>query len=94
MTKIEGVPDSSEAKPGMAFYAGSGPQGKTCDDCIHRGYRRESQRGHWSQAAGREVFKTYRVRSCAQFKKLTGMHGMPVEDDYAACKYFEQKSAR
>jgi hypothetical protein len=35
LTQIEGVPDRSSVKRGMAFYAGTGPLGMTCGDCDH-----------------------------------------------------------
>lgn len=33
MTRLEGVPDTDDAKPGMAYFAGTGPIGKTCGKC-------------------------------------------------------------
>ena len=89
MTTLPGVTDSSQAKPGMAFYAGTGPLNSTCGGCKHRGYLRQSQAGHW--VAGAMRYKSYRVRSCAMFKKLSGLHGPPVENEYPACKYYEPK---
>lgn len=91
MTKIDGYPSSDQAIPGMAFFAGTGPEGKTCGDCKHRGYYRQSQRPTWNEARQEEVYRSYRVTSCAVFKKMAGHHGTPVEKDCKACKYFEQK---
>ncbi len=91
LTKIDGVPDSDTAKPGMAFFAGTGPRDATCGGCSFRGYTRQSQRGHWNENLKQEVFKSYRVRACQMFKKLTGMDWPPVEDDYSACKYYAPK---
>ncbi len=89
MTKLEGVPDSDAAKPGMAFFAGTGPYGATCGDCKLRGYQRQSMKGVWNEKLQQEVFRNYRVTSCQQYRRLTGHHGAPVDKDYPACKYFE-----
>ncbi len=35
MTRLEGVPDRDDVKPGMAHFAGTGPSGKTCGKCKH-----------------------------------------------------------
>lgn len=91
MVKLPGVPSRDDAKPGMAFFAGTGPAGKTCGDCKLRGYSRESSHGHWNEARGQLVYRSYRVQKCAQFKKMTGHHGTDVNAEYRACKYFEQK---
>jgi hypothetical protein len=80
LTRIKGVPDSSEAKPGMAFFEGTGPQDKRCGDCHHRGYYRETANG-----------KHRKVLACQMFKKLSGRHGPPIDRNWHACKYFEQK---
>ena len=41
MTRIPGVPDRlNDVKPGMAWYCGTGPRGKTCGDCEFRTYPR------------------------------------------------------
>lgn len=91
MTKIEGVPDSSDVKPGMAFFAKTGPAGTTCGDCKFRGYTRESSKGHWSEAAQDTVYRTYRVQKCLMVKKMTGHHGADVDADNHSCKFFEPK---
>jgi len=74
MTKLKGVPDSGDVRPGMAYYAGSGPAGKTCGLCRHRGYFDDSHDKRYG---------------CAMFKKLTGRNGPPVRTFYSACKYYE-----
>jgi len=94
MTKIEGYPEADDCKPGMAFFAGTGPAGKTCGDCKHRGYSRQSQKGTWSDGLQQDVYRSYRVNKCAMFKKLSGHHGQDISKQYAACKYFEAKAER
>ncbi len=92
MTKIEGVADTDDAKSGMAFFAGTGPYGKTCGNCKHRGLTRMSQKATYSEQAKEFVHKTYRTSQCAMFKKLAGEYGSAVKKDYPACKYFEQRA--
>jgi hypothetical protein len=75
MTKIAGVADRSDAKPGMAFFAGTGPFAESCGTCRHRGYMRKGRRN----------------TACAMYFKLTGRHGVSVSEYYQACKYFTPK---
>lgn len=91
MVKIDGVPDADAIRPGMAFFCGAGPAGKQCGDCVHRGYRRESRRGTWSDKIQQMVHRSYKVQKCAMFKKMAGVHGPDVDGDNPSCKYFEQK---
>lgn len=80
MTQIEGVPDTDDALPGMAFFAGTGPYGKTCGHCVHRGYYKENRAGDLK-----------RTSACEKFRKLAGgEHGPPVKKRYPACKYFQE----
>jgi hypothetical protein len=81
MVKEPGVPDRADMRPGMAYFAKTGPAGKTCGDCEHRGYYRDSATSRSS----------YWVSKCGQFKAMTGRHGADVKTDYPACKYFEAK---
>lgn len=81
MVKEAGVPDKSDARPGLAHFAGSGPAGKACADCVSRGYYRQSQSSD----------NTYRYQGCAKFKSMTGRSGPEVRPDNRACKYFEPK---
>jgi hypothetical protein len=75
LTKIEGVPDRSAVRAGMAFFSGSGPAGKTCGDCKHL------------DGTGRKK----RAGRCLMFKKLAGRRGEEIDLRYSACKYFEAK---
>jgi hypothetical protein len=91
MTRIEGVADTDEALPGMAFFAGTGPAGKTCGDCKHRGLIRESQKAIYSEKLQDFYHKSYRTTQCAMYRKLSGHHGSAVKGDYPGRKYFEAK---
>lgn len=91
LTKIAGVPDSDTAIPGMAYFAGTGPENKTCGDCIWRGYYRKRETSHWDEKLQREVVKTYKHQGCEKFRSLTGRHGPIVDADNKSCKYFESR---
>lgn len=79
LTKIPGWQDKRDVQPGMAHFARTGPAGKTCGDCAHRGYFRNKD----------DVRKHY---GCARFRQLTDKNGPAVESGWHACKYFNQKS--
>lgn len=91
MTKLPGVPDSDQALPGMAFFSGTGPIGKTCADCKFRGLVRESRKETFNERTQQFVRKSYRTTQCQMFKRLAGEHGAAVKKDYPSCKYFEAK---
>ena len=91
MTKISGVADTDEALPGMAFFAGTGPAGKTCGSCKFRGLIRESQKAIYSEKLQDFYRKSYRTTQCQMYKKLSGHHGAAVKSEYDACKYYEPK---
>jgi hypothetical protein len=92
MVKVPGVPESETAIAGMAYFSGTGPEGKTCGDCLHRGYRRESQNGTWNELKKEMTYTSYRVQKCARFKSMTGHHGTDIAADNKCCKYFEAKA--
>lgn len=80
---------------GMAHFAGTGPEGKTCHDCKFRGYRRVQGAGIW----GNVLDSFYRYYGCAKFFMLTGNHGPAIKwqspGGYpAACKYFINRPER
>lgn len=91
MTKVEGVPDSSAAVPGMAYFPDTGPFGRTCGECIHRGYKRVSSKETFNERTQTWFAKTRSVTACAMFKRLAGCHGPAIDADNHACKYFEAK---
>jgi hypothetical protein len=71
----------------MAYFAGTGPQGKTCGDCAHRGYQREVLSPH---SDGGTVWQR-EYRGCRRYKQLAGHDGPVVKTTYAACREFRQK---
>lgn len=84
MTRLPGVPDRADAIRGMAHFAGSGPEGKTCGDCRHRGYSRLT----------RDEDHSWWHRGCEMYRRLTGRFGPRISRDLAACRYFEEKPGR
>lgn len=89
MVPVPGYPSRDDACPGMAHFAGTGPDGKTCGDCRLRGVWRDRQK--YSDDRGRwEDVRSYNG-SCSMFKKLTGKFGPVVQKAWRACRYFEQK---
>ena len=94
MTKLDGVADTDDIKPGMAFFAGTGPLDKTCGDCSLRGYYVESRKERYNERTQEFVRRSYRTTKCQMYRKLAGHHGGSVKSEYAACKYFEQKKTK
>ena len=71
MTKIPGVPEKKTAKPGMAFYEGSGPLKKTCGDCdLMKSVERTLRCSQFTKMAGKDgpPIRTY-YDACKYFKQ-------------------------
>lgn len=83
LTKPDPALAAKQAKtyPGMAFFAGTGPDGKTCSQCSQYGFYRE----------GRNE-KTRKVNGCKMFWELAGHPGPAFSGDAASCKYFIPKA--
>jgi hypothetical protein len=81
--------DVSEAQrntaPGQAFWAGSGPKGQTCGNCLFHGY--------WFELLNEAGLSTGSRRSggCEKYRRLTGQHGAAISADLKACEYFAAK---
>jgi hypothetical protein len=75
-------------EPGMAHFAGTGPDGATCGQCKFRGYWRERMNGSGFPIGGS------RSQACAKFHSLTGGHGPAINKNLRACKYFEPVTGR
>ena len=84
------IPDSSEIKPGMAHFEGSGPYGATCGDCIHRGYYRAGK-NVFNEQTGMIEETRRKTLGCKEFLRLSHKHGPKVDADWKACRYFELK---
>jgi hypothetical protein len=75
-----------QTREGQAHFAGTGPFGATCGECVFLGY--------WKQirSARDDTVKTQRVGGCEKFYQLTGKHGPAVPQGTEACRYFQRKS--
>jgi hypothetical protein len=65
---------------GMAHFAGTGPNGRTCREC-----------SHWDQHGARNKYDTkLKDERCKKFSALAqGKKGQAVPADAFACKYFD-----
>ena len=70
--------------PGMAFWAGSGPAGKTCRECIHW------QADGYYAGGNRAFNQGLKPGICRKARAMTmGKAQPPVRYINSACKYFE-----
>lgn len=93
MTRIPGVSDRDDIKPGMASFEGSGPIGKTCASCACRGYWRASK-SKFNPRTGLIEERGYQSSSCRMFLTLTHRHGPAVDKKWRACKYYAPADRR
>lgn len=82
MTQLPGVPDRGSIRPGMAYFAGTGPYNTTCGQCVHRGYWKQRRK---MDGTNNPIY----IRSCEMHRKLSGTHGPPVDERWPSCKYFD-----
>src|SRR5262245_43805309 len=83
LTRVPGQPLSIDARPGMAYFANSGPLGATCGDCKFRGYYKQG-----IKRDGTEFSRPH--NGCLKFKQMTGKkYGPVVLAEWGACKYFQ-----
>ena len=89
LTVVDKILDEQAAKTpvGMAFWAGTGPKGKTCRECrfyTFNGYK--SARGN----KGGQLKNS----PCQKFIALTnGVDTNRIPYDTSSCKYFDQNPA-
>jgi hypothetical protein len=80
---------ADDVRPGMAYFTNTGPRGKTCGTCVHRGHvylkKKINERGRTLEE------KSVRNNGCEMFHKLSGKHGPAVKKDWNACKYYEAR---
>ena len=70
--------------PGMAHWAGTGPEGAFCSNCNHYGYEYFTSKGRLMR----------RLSACGKFYAMTETHGDTLPSKTDACKYFSPLSAR
>jgi hypothetical protein len=63
---------------GMAYWAGSGPEGKTCRECRNLGKAQYSTSG------------MLKATKCDKYTELSYREGKAIPYDSRACKYFIQ----
>ena len=71
--------------PGMAHFAGTGPHGSTCRECIFWAHGPHDYRAKNGKYRG-----LIEPATCKKFQQMTGVMGSKIPDDALACKYFEQ----
>lgn len=74
--------------PGMAHFAGTGPHGKTCRECIFWNHVLYDYRAKNGKFRGLIL-----PANCKKYKQITQSVGDKVPDDAGSCKYFEKNSA-
>jgi hypothetical protein len=92
LTKLPGVLDADDVKPGMAYFANTGPIGKTCETCCYRGYWRNSK-GKFNPRTNLIEEKHTFYGGCRMFLKLSGRHGPRIDKKWNACKFYEHKQS-
>lgn len=70
--------------PGMAHFAGTGPHGSTCRECIFWAHGEHDYRSKNGKYHGLIL-----PASCNKYRRLTQNIGDKIPDDARACKYFE-----
>jgi hypothetical protein len=71
--------EQAQSVPGMAHFAGTGPNGKTCGQCEFWGYQVTTPEG-----------LKFQFR-CKKYNELTRKHGNIITGLTLACKYWEAK---
>lgn len=74
--------------PGMAHFAGTGPHGSTCRECIFWAHG-----PHDYRAKGGKYRGLIEPATCKKYQQIVMQQGSKVPDDAAACKYFDRNEA-
>jgi hypothetical protein len=80
--------NASITHAGMAHFAATGPQGKTCRECKLWQLLKGIFAAYYSSKG-----KTLKPHPCQKFQQLTGKRGPCVPHNSCACKYFEQRES-
>ncbi len=67
---------------GMAYWAGTGPPGRTCRECRHFGQKKGD--------IGYNTHGLLKNAKCAQYLSLSLRDGRAIPHDSKACKFFEE----
>ena len=71
-----------QTHPGMAGFAGSGPQGKTCRECIHF-----SREGYFSKSHSQAL--SLKPGRCSKYRQLMNARGAAFPHWSPACVRYE-----
>ena len=77
----------NRSREGQAHFAGTGPFGATCGECIFLGYWKKIR------TASLDTVRSQRVGGCEKFHQLTGKHGPVVPPGTDACRYFQRRES-
>lgn len=70
--------------PGMAHFAGTGPHGSTCRECIFWNHQTHDYRSKNGKHRG-----VIMPAICKKYRALMHYEGPKIPDEAQACKYFE-----
>ena len=75
MTEVAGTPDREDIRPGMAHFAGTGPQGTWCKHCLflHVNKYGPGEKG-----------------TCGKYRKIMGKPGPKFPVMTPSCRYYER----
>lgn len=73
--------------PGMAHFAGTGPHGKTCRECLFWKHGPHDYRAKNGKYRG-----LIEPATCGKYRAITLNEGAKIPDDATACKYFDENS--
>jgi len=87
LTKAFGEVDALAARtpPGMAFWAGTGPKGRTCRECLHY-----SVEGRYGTPGGDHARGELTLGRCAKYSRTKRLDGPKFRHSTPVCKYFEE----
>lgn len=72
---------------GMAHFAGTGPHGKSCRECLFWAHGPHDYRAKGGKHRG-----LIEPAACNKYQQITSQKGGRIPDDAAACKYFDQNT--
>jgi hypothetical protein len=81
------------SRPGMAHFAGTGPEGRTCRECVHWSRRWASIEVDESVEAGdfKRELGVLKARRCRKFWRMSShQRGKGLPPDTLACRHFEE----
>lgn len=73
----------SKTHAGQAHFAGTGPDGKSCRQCVHWAFA-----GHY--AIRSHHGGALKPAPCGQFKRMMNAAGAPVPAKAKACRFFSE----